>query len=62
MRAFILLRGYSSGKNSARIRAALSGLHANELTEVLQILIYEHNINPAFKDLANIRVEPVLFY
>jgi hypothetical protein len=32
---FIFGRGYPSGKNSARIRAALSRLHANGLTEVL---------------------------
>ena len=34
-----LLRGYSSGKNSARIRAASSRLHANGVAEVLQILV-----------------------
>jgi hypothetical protein len=43
-RGLFLSRGYSSGKNSARIRAALSRLHANELAEVLQIPVYKHTI------------------
>ena len=41
-RIYFLFRGYSSAKNSARIRAALSRLRANELTKVLQVLIREH--------------------
>jgi hypothetical protein len=41
-RIYFLFRGYSSVKNSARIRAALSRLHANELTEVFQVLIRKY--------------------
>jgi hypothetical protein len=43
----IFIEGYSSGKNSARIRASLYRFHANGVVAVLQILVPNYTFNPA---------------